>query len=292
LWNDSQTGGINLHHADANGDGWIDLEDTTTVITNYGQSRPLANPDPQRPTIGPDLAVIPANAIYNAGDTVHLKVMAGSSLLPVDQLSAIGFKVDVPPGLIIPGTYTVSIANNWLCPDSNCIMYRRADESSGTAAVSLARLDGDQVSSYGELADISFVINAAYSGSTTINIPLSDYRSFEPDANPISLSPLDGVIQVLGTSINEESSLEEFTLYPNPTNSIATLLFNRKSNTSEKAILQIMDLTGRVVSPEQNILLTAGVQQVPMDCSGLQPGVYLVRLISGTQQITIRLIRQ
>jgi precorrin-6x reductase len=96
----------------------------------------------------------------------------------------------------------------------------------------------------------------------------------------------------LGTSINEESSLEEFTLYPNPTNSIATLLFNRKSNTSEKAILQIMDLTGRVVSPEQNILLTAGVQQVPMDCSGLQPGVYLVRLISGTQQITVRLIRQ
>jgi hypothetical protein len=67
-------------------------------------------------------------------------------------------------------------------------MYRRADETNGIAAVSLARLDGDQVSAYGELADISFVVNAAYTGSPTVTISLDDYRAFDPEVAPISLS--------------------------------------------------------------------------------------------------------
>jgi hypothetical protein len=292
LWPLTQGTGINMHHADADGDGWIGLDDTTVVINNYGQTHPLAQPQPARPALGPDLAVIPVGTVFNAGDTVHLKVVAGTGVLPVERLSAIGFKVEVPPSLIVPGSFRVSIAGNWLCPDSNCIMYPRADEVTGVAAVSLARLDGDQVSSYGELADVSFAINAAYTGGTTITIPVSDYRSFEPDAVSIPLSPLAGVIQVLGTSVEETTSIEGVKLYPNPATQSATLWFNWRGAAGEKMVLTIADMAGRTVAPPQTWQASPGAQQIPVDCSALQQGIYLVRLSTGSESTVLRLIRQ
>lgn len=292
LWSDLQSNGINLNHADANGDGWIDLEDTTVVIDNYGQLRPLANPDPLRPSTGPDLAVVPVGTTYNAGDTVRLKILAGTVALPVEQLSAIGFKVSVPPSLIVPGSYRVSISGNWLCPDSNCIQFHRPDESTGIAAVSLVRLDADQVSSHGELAEISFVVNAAYTGSTTITIPVSDYRSFEPDATPISLSLIDGVIQVVGTSLEEHAFPDGIRIYPNPATQSAVLLYNYRGSSVTPVQLWITDITGRLVMTHQNLPGSAGVHQVPIDCSALQPGVYLMRVGAGKEQKVVRFIRQ
>lgn len=292
LWNEVQGSGINLNHADANGDGWINQDDTAIVITNYGLTHPLANPDPQRLMTGPDLAVIPVGSVFSAGDTVHLKVMAGNSALPIDLLSAIGFKVTVPPGLIIPGSYNVTTIYNWLCPDSNCIMFHQADEVTGIAAVSLARLDGDQVSAYGELADISFVVNAAYTGNPTVTIPLSDYRSFEPNATPINLSPIDGTIQVLNTSVEEHQAFDGISIFPNPAGNMATILFNWKGHQGDELQLMITDITGRVVKVLPTTQITTGANMIQADCSGLREGLYFVQLLSGQERSTIKFIKK
>ncbi|MBK7889053.1 MAG: T9SS type A sorting domain-containing protein [Bacteroidetes bacterium] len=280
-----------MHHADANGDGWIDQDDTTVVISNYGQSHPLANPDPQRPAAGPDLAVVPVGSVFAAGDTVHLKVMAGNNVLPVDLLSAIGFKVGVPPGLIVPGSYEVTTVNNWLCPDSNCIMYHRADETNGIAAVSLARLDGDQVSAYGELADISFVVNAAYTGSPTVTISLNDYRAFDPEVTPISLSPIDGIIQVTNTSAEEIAAFDGLKLYPNPTGGEVNLLFNYRGQPNEGVQIEVLDIAGRVVKSFNAVQLRNGVQQIQLDCSDLINGMYFISIQSMNEWVTLKLVK-
>lgn len=291
LWNDLQSNGINLNHADANGDGWIDQEDTTVVINNYGQSHPLANPNPQRPTAGPDLAVVPVGSIFAAGDTVHLKVMAGNNVLPVDLLSAIGFKVAVPPGLIVPGSYKITIANNWLCPDSNCIMYRRADETNGISAASLARLDGDQVSAYGELADISFVVNAAYTGNPTVTISLNDYRAFDPEVAPISLSPVDGIIQVTNTSAEEIVAFDGLKLYPNPTGGEVKLLINWRGQQDEVVQIEVMDIAGRLVKSYNAVQFRNGAMQIQLDCGDLMNGMYFISLKSRKEIATLKLMK-
>lgn len=291
LWNDLQSSGINLNHADANGDGWIDQDDTTVIITNYGLSHPLANPDPQRLTAGPDLAVVPVGTVFAAGDTVHLKVMAGNGGLPVDVLSAIGFQVAVPPGLIVPGSYSVTIANNWLCPDSNCIMYKRADEVTGIAAVSLARFDGDAVSAYGEMADIQFVVNAAYTGNPTVTIPLSDYRAFDNAATPISLSPVDGIIQVTNTSVEELSLFDGIRLFPNPTKSLSTILFNWKGNSSEKMTIRVLDLSGRMVGNAIQLIPQNGINRVDIDAESFANGIYFIELRSNHESKVRKLIK-
>lgn len=291
LWSDLQSSGINMNHSDANGDGWIDQDDTTVIITNYGLSHPLANPDPQRLTAGPDLAVVPVGTVFAAGDTVHLKVMAGNGVLPVDVLSAIGFQVTVPPGLIVPGSYAVTIANNWLCPDSNCIMYKRADEVTGIAAVSLARLDGDAVSAYGELADIQFVVNAAYTGNPTVTIPLTDYKAFDPVATPISLSPVDGIIQVTNTSVNELSLIDGVRLFPNPTKSLSNILFNWNGNGIDKMTIRVLDLSGRRVGDAIQLIPQTGSNQVELNTESLAHGIYFIELRSNHESKVRKLIK-
>lgn len=291
LWNDLQSNGINMNHADANGDGWIDKDDTSVVILNYGQSRPLANPDPQRLTVGPDLAVVPVGTVFAAGDTVHLKVMAGNGVLPVDVLSAIGFQVAVPPGLIVPGSFGVNIANNWLCPDSNCILYQRADEVTGVAAVSLARLDGDAVSAYGELADIQFVVNAAYTGNPTVTIPLSDYRAFDPDAAPLSLSPVDGIIQVTNTFVEEFSLMDGVRLFPNPTKSLSNILFNWKGNDVDNVSIRVLDLSGRRVGNVIQLLPQYGMNKLEVDAESFAKGIYFIDMRTNREKIVLKMVK-
>jgi hypothetical protein len=291
LWNDVQSSGINMNHADANGDGLINQNDTSVIITNYGLSHPIANPDPQRLTAGPDLAVVPVGTVYAAGDTVHLKIMAGNGVLPVDVLSAIGFQVTVPPGLIVPGSYAVTIANNWLCPDSNCIMYQRADETTGITAVSLARLDGDAVSAYGELADIQFVVNAAYTGNPTVTIPMSDYRAFDPAAAPISLSPVDGIIQVTNTSVEEFSLMDGVRLFPNPTKSLSTILFNWKGSGNDNLSVRVLDLSGRVVDDVIQWVPHYGVNSVEVDAVSFANGIYFIELRSNRDRKVLKMIK-
>ncbi|MBL7924725.1 MAG: T9SS type A sorting domain-containing protein, partial [Bacteroidia bacterium] len=292
FWSKLQASGINMNHVDANGDGWVNLGDTAVVVANFGQSHALANPEPNRLMSGPDLAVVPVGSVFAAGDTVHLKVMAGTGTWPVDRLSAIGFKVNVPPGIIVPGSYKISLANNWLCPDSNCILFQRADEPSGIAAVSLARLDGDQVSAYGELADLSFVVNAAYTGNPTVTIPVSDYRSFEPEATPISHSLVDGVIQVTNTAVAEPYGWDGLALYPNPATNTVNVYFNRRSQQMETMQVEVLDLSGRLVKTFAPVQLQGGKQEIRLDCSDFLDGMYFIHFRSAGYAATLKFMKQ
>jgi hypothetical protein len=171
-------------------------------------------------------------------------------------------------------------------------MYRRADEVTGVAAVSLVRLDGDAASAYGEMADVQFVVNAAYTGNPTVTISLSDYRAFDPDVTPIPLSPIDGIIQVTNTSTQEIASFDGLKLYPNPTGGNVQLLFKWKGNPGEVAQIEVLDLTGRLVKKMNPVLLQSGSQQHQLDCSDLNEGMYFISLRAANEVLTIKLIRR
>ncbi|MBK7683718.1 MAG: ORF6N domain-containing protein [Bacteroidia bacterium] len=182
-------------------------------------------------------------------------------------------------------------ANNWLCPDSNCIMYQRADEVTGVAAVSLARLDGDAVSAYGEMADVQFVVNAAYTGNPTVTIPLSDYRAFDPVATPISLSPVDGIIQVTNTSVEEFSLIDGVRLFPNPTKSSSNILFNWKGNGSDKMSIRVLDLSGRMVGNAIQLIPQYGMNSVELDAESFAKGIYFIELRCNNESKVLKMLK-
>jgi hypothetical protein len=90
----------------------------------------------------------------------------------------------------------------------------------------------------------------------------------------------------------EEPSLEdlpfmeeenEFSLYPNPTSGSFTL---EKEN-DEAIDIEVFDFTGRSVFSQKDL----SGEKFTFDLSAQPNGVYLVRIISGTEVKTLRLIK-
>jgi PKD repeat protein len=96
------------------------------------------------------------------------------------------------------------------------------------------------------------------------------------------------VIQQLPTGINEVEALEATKLWPNPVVEQFNLTLN--SSRSGNLILTIVDLNGREVRTS-NASVVAGNNQLPMDVSGLEPGMYVLRLSNGTNSAALRFVK-
>ena len=66
-----------------------------------------------------------------------------------------------------------------------------------------------------------------------------------------------------------------FTLYPNPTNGIVFIDYSIPQN--ENGILEVYSITGALLFTE---MLAAGSERMQFDWCTMQPGMYLVRMIT------------
>jgi hypothetical protein len=81
----------------------------------------------------------------------------------------------------------------------------------------------------------------------------------------------------------------EFNVYPNPASGITTFNFQVKS--SESIVLTIVDLKGQLVYQNDLGTLPPGENQVQLDLSGLQEGMYICQLTgNGTTKRTRKLL--
>jgi hypothetical protein len=87
------------------------------------------------------------------------------------------------------------------------------------------------------------------------------------------------------TNISAKPSLH---LYPNPVVDKATISFNLTS--SERVVIKVYDLTGRMVKVVDLSNLKAGNHEVTMDCSTLKNGTYIINLISGNNSSSAKFV--
>ena len=86
------------------------------------------------------------------------------------------------------------------------------------------------------------------------------------------------------------SRYELFPSFPNPFNPTTTIPFNIPVETRFITSLRIFDITARVVETLLNEKLIAGEHEVVWDASGFSSGIYFLRLQSGSNFQTQKLI--
>jgi PKD repeat protein len=92
-------------------------------------------------------------------------------------------------------------------------------------------------------------------------------------------------------NVNEQDKpIQLANLYPNPNNGEFVLDISSKVN--EQIVIQVMDLTGKVMHTENIALVSSQSQQIPMQIANLSKGMYMLS-IAGTQYtLTKRFIVQ
>ena len=77
-----------------------------------------------------------------------------------------------------------------------------------------------------------------------------------------------------------EQSKSDFTIFPNPTYDNAKLIFTNIMD-SEKAELSIVNVLGEIVF-EDDIDITKGNNEIPLDLIHLKSGLYTVNILSSS----------
>lgn len=78
-------------------------------------------------------------------------------------------------------------------------------------------------------------------------------------------------------------------VYPNPTDGNFTVEVTNNSSKNEDAIIQVMDISGRMIE-QRNALFTTGVNQLFFDAQFLVKGTYILQVISDSDYSPVKII--
>jgi hypothetical protein len=271
---------IDLKHADTDGSGQVESNDTLSLSLFYGQTHKLT---PAIPPVSKGLPfflnfLTPPNP--QIGDLVEVEVSLGNSNLPVTGIYGFTFDVRLSPQLADSAFHMEYYANSWLNSNAPYLTLSKRP-TTGKLETAFTRTNGAAVSGMGKVGKFEFIIvdiiQGARPSSAAAGTSFSDVLYFEGntmDANG-TYSPLYGgelPIQVQPRAAeNDIVSVqnEDLRVYPSPANSFVQIHLNGNDLMEE---ITVTDLAGKLIWRSD----VNGKDHSQVDVSGFSNGVYFV----------------
>ena len=128
----------------------------------------------------------------------------------------------------------------------------------------------------------------------TDDIPVMTFSSTDLDVNvsgtvvPYVMDDVSKIIFDNIVNINEELATSTVGVYPNPTSGMVTLNINDEAAT--EFVVNIYNVTGALVS-STTFALNGGVLNENIDLSSYVNGIYMIRISTGNDVITQKIIK-
>jgi PKD repeat protein len=268
---------VNTKNADCNGDGVINASDVQAVTQNLGMTHFQHNNlssmqfvHPYQPHL---LVDAPVQMTSGMGSSVSLKL--GDAMVSAQGIYGFCTTIQYDNTAITGSSVNVDFTNSWLdtVGQPHLLNWFYNDAANGLLTIVSVRTDLNNVTGYGEVANISFNVASGYSGNINFNLG-GDTKIM---SNTVMNSPGYGYVQnfinanldnatvsvVLG--MNEHILPDWLTVYPSP----ATDFIHVSLQKETKASVALYDMAGRLVVKEifsqKNNLLSV---------SNLSPGIY------------------
>ncbi|CAN5569799.1 hypothetical protein BH11BAC1_BH11BAC1_29990 [soil metagenome] len=287
-WTNTFTSGVNMKHADCDGNGIVDAGDTAAVSINYGLHHPAARMI--QPVLNPNstslLTIQVTPDTVGPSTPVHINIDLG-----IDSIYGIAFSVFYNPSLINSSSLIPNFSNSWLGTNGvNMIGFAKADPVAGRIDFALTRTDHtDAIAGAGQLVSFDLI--------TSSNIPIGSSLTMEAnDVNGIFLAQNYEVINgsIDSTFVDSTVSVHQ------PLQTISNLTasqFNHElilsyycfSQTNLKLLLT--DITGRELL-SQNLACKTGVNKNEIHLGRLAKGIYIVSLSGEGGTTSVKVISQ
>ncbi|MFM2226613.1 MAG: hypothetical protein RJA07_2815 [Bacteroidota bacterium] len=287
---------IDAKHADCNGDGIIDGNDTTAILQNYGLThlRKKSGADLMTLTVGPDTLYQNTTAIIHIG--------LGTAALPIDSVYGVAFSFNVDPTAIDTNSITITAPASWLFNNAtDHFQIFKLSKSATRVDVGLVRNNHISKSGFGDVVTVTIDITtgnivgredalAAYNKKYQLHCSVDNVTILKLDGSMISANVVADSSIVLynkpdGISNVSTQNLSQ-SIIPNPaTNNVSIKLRGYNYNEEKKLIL--IDATGRLMLQK-----TFTSNQTTIDISELNQGIYIAKIISEKGISESKLIKQ
>ncbi|MEM9983584.1 MAG: T9SS type A sorting domain-containing protein [Bacteroidota bacterium] len=288
-WGDSLANGLDLKHADCDGNGIIDANDTLAILQNYQSTHTAIGP--KNLTNGVPLYMDMPSTQF-PGDTLTIPIMLGNLDTITSNLYGLAFSIDYDSSLIAPNSLSLQFANSWIgTDDQDMLSLYHDDFAQSKVEVGMVRTDGIEVSGYGQIATIIVVLDDDIAKrSIPFEMQWAAVDLIHYDESPIEVSPVDAAAEVdtsnsTTTNISQDPLLTGFQVYPNPADQNLNL---KLEGLRSDAAVQLIDFAGRV---QKTARLTSSQQQSSLDISELPAGMYLLQIRLNDQRVLHKKIR-
>lgn len=286
-WGVQFLSGENTKHADCDGNGVIDANDTTAILTNFGLVHSKTDgAGPWRSGI-PGIILRYSKDTVVAGDTLVTTLILGDSVSSVSGLYGLAFTFHYDPLVCDSMTTSFVFPNSFLGTPSTKMSLHKDFRTAGEVKAAVTGIDHLNRSGYGAIATFSCIITTDNLNGkdllyyTNVNY-ISDIKAVDKDG--ITL-PLNGAAD--SNSVGYEPSgihavhAERVSLYPNPAASQVSIM-------AQSAITQVTltDVLGQQALSQSG--RNATIQT--LDISALAAGVYTVHITTLSGSGTARLV--
>ena len=276
-WGTLETNGQDIKHADCNGDGIIDMNDTLAINLNFNLTHaivPVHNANYNETRTTPDMYFVISGSSFNAGDFVDAEVWLGTTTTPVTNLYGISFNINYNESLVQSGTESVSYPSSWIgTPGTSSIKIGKVDALANTAYGAVTRIDHNNASGFGKIADFKFQIKTSLTSPAAM--PLSICCIVANNAAGLAqtiTTQTDSVLINQATGIQENNNASSIVVSPNPFTSQTTVSFSKKI---KNGTVKIRDVVGKEVRS-----IDFSGNQLIIEKGELNAGIYFVQVVS------------
>lgn len=265
--------GVNLKHADCDGNGVVNFADTIAISQNYG----LTHGKTESALGGgyPMLWVEATPDTVGLSQAVYITVHLADAAMPVDSLHGIAFTLTFNETLVVADDLTVDFSNNALgTVGSDVLTLQKPFFPNGEIDVAISRTTLENYAGYGPLLTARIVTTDNLSGVHELRIGISGVTAITASEIPVLFTTVADTVFIDSerVGINEQSSLD-FRVYPNPSQGVFQL-----EGLDGNVNVEVMDATGRVFERMQN----SGNGRLTVDMSHQTAGMYVMRVWNET----------
>jgi hypothetical protein len=286
-WN-GVTYGINDKHADCDGNGLIDVNDTAVVSLNYGLTHQKGAEQNRAQQTDPVLTLVPEQATVLADGTAKFKIMLGDAGNTVGNLYGLAFSINYDQSIFNANNVSINTDSSWMgTAGSNLFTFRKVVAANGRLDVVLARTDHQNVNGYGQIGELELGVNGSVTGTNSLTITPTIIKGILANLTPLTFNTQPESLTVVdsATGISTPALSQQVILYPNPSNGHFVLDISTPLN---NATWQLTDIAGKQL--QTGTLPAQANLRKELDLSTYAKGIYLLKLTSTEGMVVKRVV--
>lgn len=271
-WTMTFPNGLNAKHADTDGNGIVNADDTVAIIQNWGLSYTKGGGSTGAPLY------IETDSMILVNDSIaYLPIMLGDMVTPVTNIYGLAFTITYNSGLVKDNSVMVHFDPSWL-GTTNVDMISIDKDFYGNERVEVAvtRTDGMNIGGNGQIGRMCFTIqdDIIRGVDSTFYFGINNIVGLRNDAVTVDISgesreiDLAEIVAIANNTQAVDLS-KNIAIYPNPASNLITI----ETTDLEIENIEIFDLTGRKVL-EKNQLNNRN----QLNVSQLTDGLYIINI--------------
>ncbi len=275
---------IDYRHADSNGDGFINNDDTIAILQNYGSSY-------QRRGAGGVLGATPLyvknDTAYQNGANFSLPIILGEANNQAIDLYGGAFSISYDTAIVEAHSVRITFDTSWAgMQNINMISINKNLENEQQIDAAFTRTNGLNITGHGIVAKLDFTIKddilrrGLGTDSIILALDVFNVKFISNDESPVDVNP--NTTNIVFTDIDKVPMLDQYiSVFPNPANNYVQI----ETDNIEIEQITILDINGRIIHHT-----THNTQNnITLDVATYTSGVYMLQIQTSKGIATKRL---